>query len=485
MLPTKIASATAVIFFAFGLTALADDDKDFVRRRTVNEDAGFMIRIDVDRPDRIYYEGETMTISMVAEKDCYVYLVYYNAENQIHCLFPSEAHDKNFVKAGVKVQIPAPNDPNPLVATAPFGKELLQVIATREPVDLFDGKALSRATPLKLEEVTHAVDKARSLERDFRRRPATASANSGQAHEVPPGFFAEAQLPLATLPGKRPRTVEKQQRRLGVCVGISNYGDPRIPKLHVCHDDARQMAEAFKTQCGLDEVLLLVNEQATLEMIRKAIYELMVQNTRPGDAVFLFFSGHGGRCADTNGDEADGLDEYLVPYDAEPGRPETMLLDDMFARWIAALDGRQVFIMLDNCYSGGSSKGVRQELLGDVKGLDGGIEGGAHVLDLDFLDGELKRAKDLGQKGTAVLAASRADQIAWEMSNGKGSVLTYFVVQALGIPDADTDHDGRVSVKELYDTVKLPVARYVKETFNARQDPILLDNDSNIVLRQR
>ena len=299
-------------------------------------------------------------------------------------------------------------------------------------MDLFDGKNFGRsqATPVKFQEVTRAIDKARVLDRDFRRRPAAAAAGNGQVHQGPPGFFAEAQLPLITQSGRRQAAAERQPRRLGVCVGISDYKDTRIPDLHVCHEDARQMARAFQERCGLDGLILLQNEQATLDAIRTAIYEKMVQNTRPGDTVFLFFSCHGGRCADTNGDEADGLDEYLVPYDAELGKPETMLLDDMFARWMAALDGRQVFIVLDNCYSGGSSKGVAREWLKDVKGLDDGIAVQARVHPPWTSSTARESAKDLGQKGTAVLAASQADQIAWEMTDGKGSVLTSFVVQA-------------------------------------------------------
>ena len=86
------------------------------------------------------------------------------------------------MKAGTVVRIPPANDPNPLVATAPFGKELLQVIATREPVDLFDGKNFGRsqATPVKFQEVTRAIDKARVLDRDFRRRPAAAAAGTAR-----------------------------------------------------------------------------------------------------------------------------------------------------------------------------------------------------------------------------------------------------------------------------------------------------------------
>ena len=238
------------------------------------------------------------------------------------------------------------------------------------------------------------------------------------------------------------------------------------------------MAQAFQASCGLDGVILLQNEQATLGVIRAAIYEEMVRQTQPGDTVFLFFSCHGGRCADTNGDEEDGLDEYIIPADGKLGKPETMVLDDMFARWIAALDGRQVFIILDNCYSGGSSKGFHGELLKDVKGIDEGGQIRTQGADVGLHRRRAKSSQRPGAEGNsrAGRQSGRSDRMGddqWQRQR-----LDVLGGKALGIPETDADHDGRVSVRELFDTVKLPVARYVKETFNARQDPILIDNDS-------
>ena len=217
--------------------------------------------------------------------------------------------------------------------------------------------------------------------------------------------------------------------------------------------------------------ILLQNEQATLDAILTAIYEKMVQNTRPGDTAFLFFSCHGGRCADTNGDEADGLDEYLVPDDAELGKPETMLLDDMFARWMAALDGRQVFIVLDNCYSGGSSKGVAREWLKDVKGLDDGIAVQARVhppwtSSTASWRREGPGAEGHGRAGGQPGRPDRMGDDRWQRE--RPDVLRGATA---GIPETDADHDGRVSVKELYETIKQPVARYVQDTFHGAAGP--------------
>jgi hypothetical protein len=41
------------------------------------------------------------------------------------------------------------------------------------------------------------------------------------------------------------------------------------------------------------------------------------RDAQPGDALFVHYSGHGGNVRDTNGDEADGYDETLVPLDYE------------------------------------------------------------------------------------------------------------------------------------------------------------------------
>lgn len=46
-----------------------------------------------------------------------------------------------------------------------------------------------------------------------------------------------------------------------------------------------------------------------------AAYEQVVSESKPGDAIFLHYSGHGSKVADSSGDEDDGYDEVLVPLD--------------------------------------------------------------------------------------------------------------------------------------------------------------------------
>lgn len=56
-------------------------------------------------------------------------------------------------------------------------------------------------------------------------------------------------------------------------------------------------------------------------------FRWLVQDARPGDSLFLHYSGHGGSQADETGDEADGSDETLCPVDYAA---EGVIIDDVF-----------------------------------------------------------------------------------------------------------------------------------------------------------
>lgn len=68
------------------------------------------------------------------------------------------------------------------------------------------------------------------------------------------------------------------------------------------------------------------------------------------DTVFVYYSGHGTRAFDANFDEADGMDEGLIPEDfADKG----MVSDDWLATWVTAInDKTRVVVVFDCCNSG-------------------------------------------------------------------------------------------------------------------------------------
>jgi hypothetical protein len=96
-------------------------------------------------------------------------------------------------------------------------------------------------------------------------------------------------------------------------------------------------------QMGFD-TRLLENETATYKNVITAL-NAMVDGVQAGSTLFLFWSGHGGQIKDISGDEIDGMDECLYPYDNYLVDDE---LADIFERVPA---GVRVFFICDTCHS--------------------------------------------------------------------------------------------------------------------------------------
>ncbi|MGI8978473.1 MAG: caspase family protein [Pirellulaceae bacterium] len=446
-----------------------NSDKAFgVVGRGLNQHPAFMVRLGVNRKDHTYVEGENLVVTVESERSGYLYLYYIqvvDGKEQVFLLYPNEFAAGTAIKAKTEITIPSEKDSWDLKTIAPFGTgRLFALVGNTESLKAAKTLVPKEGPPLV------PTDEVLKILREAQQRK--------------PQDFAEVFLDLTTLAagdvGQRERN--NKPRRVAVCIGISDYADQTINDLTVSHHDAEVMADLLKKQCKVDEVLLLTNKDATRSAIEAAIFQDLPAKTKPGDTVFIFYSGHGGRCADTNGDEADGFDEYLVPQDGKQGKDDTMILDDVFGRWIQQLEGRKVCIVLDNCHSGGSSKGFGDAMGKKAKGRKGIA---APLVDkqvdklsrVDFFDGEVKRAKDLGQKDTAIIAACQANQLAWEMlPPSQESVLTHYLVQAAG------KANGRLEIGAAFRLIEEDIKKYVKENISAEQTPLLIDNAGGTIL---
>ncbi len=136
----------------------------------------------------------------------------------------------------------------------------------------------------------------------------------------------------------------------GVFVGIEEYSDG--DSLAYCDDDAERLEHAFRNHFPMANggSTLLMNDEATVDAILSAL-EDVVGRAGPDDMVVFFYSGHGGREANENGDPADpdGFDETLAVYDGA-------LLDDRFAEAFENCKARTTLVVLDSCYSGGFAR---------------------------------------------------------------------------------------------------------------------------------
>jgi len=127
----------------------------------------------------------------------------------------------------------------------------------------------------------------------------------------------------------------------------------------------------------MSNIDVLLNQQATKAGVMKA-FDNVLSKSNPGDIVVFHFSGHGQQVTDISGDEADGLDEALIAYNAskscsaiEPdGRYH--LLDDEVGIFLNKLRKRvgergDVLFFIDACHSGTAT---RSESTDVVRGTD-------------------------------------------------------------------------------------------------------------------
>lgn len=93
-----------------------------------------------------------------------------------------------------------------------------------------------------------------------------------------------------------------------------------------------------------------VHEDPTYDNIINA-FRRLVAVTEAGDSCFFHYSGHGGRVADTDGDEDDGYDETLIPVDYQSSG---QIRDDVvYSELVGRMpEGSTLTCLMDCCHSG-------------------------------------------------------------------------------------------------------------------------------------
>lgn len=216
-----------------------------------------------------------------------------------------------------------------------------------------------------------------------------------------------------------------------------------------------------------NHIRMLLNGQATKANIIKELTSL-AQKSKEGDYIYIHFSGHGQQMADDNEDEADGLDEAFIPYDAyyryTPGRyeGENHLRDDELESLIDRIrrrtgsDGKMT-VVLDACHSGTGTR---------VTEDDDYIRGTSYVFAPDDFepDQQNKEAFHLAlQSGktlapVTVFSACQPDQLNFEYKTGVPATyygsLSFFFCESLNEqkrPESNRDFYSRLRNKmEVY-----------------------------------
>ncbi|MFN6339480.1 MAG: caspase domain-containing protein [Cyanobacteriota bacterium] len=131
-----------------------------------------------------------------------------------------------------------------------------------------------------------------------------------------------------------------------LCIGINDYPGTENDLLG-CVNDANDWATTL-TARGFT-VNKLLDSQATKAAMMDAFGQL-IGSAQSGDTVAITFSGHGTLAPDTSGDEIDGYDEALCPYDIQDG--QVVLDDEIHQLFSQRAAGVRLILISDSCHSG-------------------------------------------------------------------------------------------------------------------------------------
>lgn len=151
-------------------------------------------------------------------------------------------------------------------------------------------------------------------------------------------------------------------KKTALCIGINNYPGTHMD-LQGCVNDAQDWA-AVLTERGYKTTQLL-NDQATKAAMVDAMSKLIAGGGK-GDSLVITFSGHGTYQPDEDGDEVDGLDEALCPYDLQTNG-SALTDDEIKAIFSTRKGGARLLLIADSCHSGTVTRAARAEPDADTR----------------------------------------------------------------------------------------------------------------------
>lgn len=484
--------------------------------RLTNSSPDFTARLELNSPDLVYEIGSTMSAKVAAGRDGFAYLFHEDTEGAVTLLYPYPTEADNAVKATPRDAptpawhpLPPAGVKSPFRIAPPAGREFVKAVVSSRRIDALDkavaalpagrflavdGKLLDRAWGelTGLEGARPAPDDAPGRKLQFGNLGRTQDwAEHGLAITVVEkgGGGARARGGIVELstgkPIDPPPVSQAGPRRVGVFVGISEYKASQVKTLQVSHTDARVMAERLARACGFHDTKVLLNADATYARVEDLLARQLPAATRPGDEVVIYWSGHGGHLPEAGLNRPYWL--YLVPHDGVPASADsirtTMILDVTFGRWLQALEGRRVVVILDTCHSGGVVELKADPAARDAAKtvpLPGGIRATPKVPD-HFLADAFRGVRNLGQRELWVLASSKAEQVSFEWKEKGHGAMTYYLLEALDKLAAP------VTVADVAKYVQAEVPKFVeRKKYPGTQTPVFDGpNTPIVVLRQR
>jgi Caspase domain/Domain of unknown function (DUF4384) len=254
-------------------------------------------------------------------------------------------------------------------------------------------------------------------------------------------------------------------------ITVSGYAKSPLPGVALDRNIAIELAQRLGVPH--ENIVELSEEQVTREGLRQALAD-MNERMRPGDKLFVYFSGHGARFFSKDTGQCT---ESIVMQNMR------VVTNKEFSDLLKPLSAKadKTIVMLDSCHSGGVAQAAsaRDLVMGKQRpkyspeasspecsvAANIGSFSQDRGIDLDTTDNNL-----------VLIAAARKNEVAWDTS--RGGALTYNFEQCLNGGAVDTDHSGSISVAEMVACVQ---GRVDKAQDESERQHITLAGNSALV----
>lgn len=264
------------------------------------------------------------------------------------------------------------------------------------------------------------------------------------------------------------------QQKKALIVAVSNYPAASGFRAINSNNDIPLIKDALH-KLGFEDknITVLKDTNATKRRILEEMELKLVKGTSPGDIAFFHFSGHGQQVQDTSGDEPDGYDEALVPYDAmqefKSGvyEGQNHIIDDElnieYSKIRTNLGPTGHFLCtIDACHSGTSTRGI-----GIARGTDipmASADFMAHKRNKKSDNSELDAVKDETKMAPIVaFFGAMANQLNYEVQAEDNK--TYGAL-SFAFSKAINSLTQKSSYQQVFDRIRLTISGY-----NSNQTP--------------
>ncbi|MBV9985124.1 caspase family protein [Bradyrhizobium sp.] len=239
-------------------------------------------------------------------------------------------------------------------------------------------------------------------------------------------------------------------------IGIDDY--QHVRKLKGATADARDIESSLRTM-GVRDVRSLINAEADRFSVLNEISAL-VERTKPNDIVVLSIAGHGAQEPERiKGSQPDGMEDvFLLPgFETTAAGSQQRILGSEFNHFIRQFElrGAKILFIADTCHGGGMVREI------DPRAAEMSFR---QIPAYTLTNDELKPVSDpddprseLDLDRTALLAAvdrsTKAPEVRVPGIDGLRGALSYAFARAIE-GNADADHDGKVTLKELFANVR-------------------------------